>query len=112
MLLRSDTLPDGAAWCRENDSSEILTQRTSPKRLVTDQHAACCHELFHIAKAHAEPEVIPNALRNGFSREPMATVEIVRHSFSITSRQKRANGNGTSATFMTAAASKHDGLAR
>src|SRR3954451_18178475 len=57
----------------------------APDRFVADQHSTCGHHLFYIAKAHAETEVVPDAFRNDFSREPVATVRVVRHSSSIAS---------------------------
>jgi creatinine amidohydrolase len=52
-------------------------------RFVADHHSACSHHLFYIAEAHAETKVVPNAFRDDFFREPMAAIQVVRHSSSI-----------------------------
>src|SRR5436305_10524537 len=59
----------------------------TPDRLVADQHSTGRHQLLHVAKADAETEVEPNALRDDLSRESMATVQAVRHSSRIASAQ-------------------------
>jgi hypothetical protein len=52
-------------------------------RFLADHHSACSHHLFYIAEAHAETKVVPNAFRDDFFREPMAAIQVVRHSSSI-----------------------------
>lgn len=49
----------------------------APDCFVANHHATCSHHLFYITKAHAEPEVEPNAFRDDLSRESVATVEVV-----------------------------------
>src|SRR5436305_4296877 len=58
--------------------AELLTP--APDRLVAEHDTTCRHHVFHIPKAHAETEVQPNAFRDDLSRQPMATVQAVRHS--------------------------------
>ena len=59
----------------------------APDRLVAEHHSTSRHYLFNIAIAHSETEVEPDGVRDDLSREPMATVQAVRHSSSITSPQ-------------------------
>src|SRR3954454_22624807 len=54
-------------------------------RFVTDEHAAGRHQLFDIAKAYAETEVEPDAMRDDLSRKPVTAVQAGTHSFSIAS---------------------------
>ena len=70
----------------------FLTELLAPAsdRLVRNQHSASSHQLFYIAEANAETKVVPNAFRNDLSREPMATIQTIRHSFSMTSLQSPA----------------------
>ena len=58
----------------------------APDRFVANHHTTCGHHLFYIPKAHAEPEVQPDAFRDDLFRESMPTVQVVRHSFSIASQ--------------------------
>ncbi len=62
----------------------------TPDGLVADQHSASCHHLFHIPEADSETEVEPNAFRDDFSREAMATIEVDRHSSSIAAEGSRS----------------------
>ena len=59
----------------------------APDRFIADHHAACRHHLLDIPKAHREPVVEPNGIRDDLFRKSMATVRVVRHSFSIPSDQ-------------------------
>jgi hypothetical protein len=54
-------------------------------RLVREQDTTCRHHVFHVAEAHPETEVEPNAFGNDFPREAVTTVRIIRHSFSVAS---------------------------
>src|SRR3954447_4995616 len=56
-----------------------------PDAFVADHNAACRHRIFHVAKADRESVVEPDRIRNDFSREAMAAVRVVGHSFSIPS---------------------------
>ena len=68
--------------------AELLTP--TPDRLVAEHDTTCRHHVFHIAETHAETEVEPNAFRDDFSREPVTTVQAVRHSSSIASEGIRS----------------------
>src|SRR4051794_10936105 len=61
----------------------------APDCFVGDQHSACSHELFYVAKADAETKVVPDAFRDDLPREPMTAVGVVRHSSSIASGRSR-----------------------
>ena len=55
----------------------------APYRFVTDHNATRCHHLLDIAKAHTKAEIVPDAFGDDLTREPVTTVRIIRHPFSI-----------------------------
>jgi len=61
--------------------AELVTP--APDRFVADQYTSRSHRLFDVTKAHAETEVEPNTIRDDLSREPIATIRVAGHPFSI-----------------------------
>src|SRR4051794_38042211 len=68
--------------------AELLTP--PPDRLVAEHDTTCRHHVFHIPKAHAETEVQPHAFGDDLFREPVTTVQAIRHSSSMASACSRS----------------------
>ena len=61
--------------------AEVITP--APDRFVADHDSTCRHHLLDIAKTHTKAEIVPDSFGDDLAREPVTTVRIVRHSFSI-----------------------------
>lgn len=57
----------------------------APYSFIADHDSASGYHFFYIAEANTETEVEPNTRGDDLFREPVTTVRIARHSFSISS---------------------------